>query len=403
MRDKEKTKEQLIKELLELRKQVTKLEKSESERNNVEDKQKKTEEQHKISPEFLSDGYLKVDLKGKITDCNSGFLNQTGYSKEDIINIHFTKLPIAQLKDISQYIKMYNLTRRGRFPKSIEYKWIHKDGTTRWCEAYFGVTKKKHRISGLNIITRDTTERKHAEKALQESEEKYRSLVESTKDSIYLVDRDCRYCFLNRAYLSRFNLSADKVVGKKYRDFHSKKASEVFAKGLNQVFRTGKSVMHEYTSQRDEKHFLRTYSPVLGQDGKPFAVNIIAKDIGEIREAGENIRKSAKRYKELVEKAGIAILIDDRKGKIQYCNIILARIFGYSIEEMKKLSIRLIVHPDDIERVLKFHGDRIQGKKAPLRYTFKGIKKDGSVIYIEMNAVTLEEDGKIIGSRADTR
>ena len=54
MRDKNQTKEQLIKELFELRKRVAELEKSESERNNVEEKKIETEEQHEISIEFLS-------------------------------------------------------------------------------------------------------------------------------------------------------------------------------------------------------------------------------------------------------------------------------------------------------------------------------------------------------------
>ena len=131
MKDKNKIKERLIKELSELRKRVTELEKSESERNNVEDKQKKTEEQHEISVEFLSDGYLSVDLKGKITDCNPAFLNHIGYSREDIVNKRFTKLPTLSKKDIPQYIKMFNSAIRGKIQKPNEYRWIHKDGTTR--------------------------------------------------------------------------------------------------------------------------------------------------------------------------------------------------------------------------------------------------------------------------------
>lgn len=169
MEDKDKTKKQLVDELIKLRKQVIKLEKSGSDRHNVEEKQKNTEERSKISPEFLPDGYLSVDLKGKITDCNSTFLNLTGYSREDIVNKHFTKLPTLRLKDIPRYIKIFSSAIRGKLPKSFEFKWIHKDETTRWGESFLGITRKKRKISGFNAVIRDITERKQAEEALKKA------------------------------------------------------------------------------------------------------------------------------------------------------------------------------------------------------------------------------------------
>ena len=120
----------------------------------------------------------------------------------------------------------------------------------------------------------------------------------------------------------------------------------------------------------------------------------------EHKRAEAALKHSEERYRELVEKAEIAILIDDKEGNIQYFNKKLAELFGCSMEEMKNQSIESIVHPDDIDRVMEFHKKRTQGRKIPSRYKFKGIKKDGSSLYLEVNAVKLKDKNNIIGTRS---
>jgi PAS domain S-box-containing protein/putative nucleotidyltransferase with HDIG domain len=112
------------------------------------------------------------------------------------------------------------------------------------------------------------------------------------------------------------------------------------------------------------------------------------------------LRDSEESYRDLVEKAGIAILTDDQEGNFNYCNARYAELFGYSLAEMKKQSIRSIVHPDDVERVMKYHKGRQEEKKVPSRYEFKGIRKDGSTIYVEVDVVVLKEDDKLVGTRS---
>jgi len=130
-----------------------------------------------------------------------------------------------------------------------------------------------------------------------------------------------------------------------------------------------------------------------------FALNKIELE-KERRLAGIALKESEERYRDLVEKAGIGILIDDKEGNFRYVNKTYAGLFGYSEEEMKKLSIRSIVHPDDVKRVMEFHGKRIRGEKVPSRYEFRGIRKDGSIIHLEVDAVELKGEEKIVGSRS---
>jgi PAS domain S-box-containing protein len=117
------------------------------------------------------------------------------------------------------------------------------------------------------------------------------------------------------------------------------------------------------------------------------------------KRAEANLKDSEARYKELVEKAGVGILIDDEDGNVLYVNEKAAELYGYSLEEMKNQTIQSLVHPDEHERVAKFHKARIHGKKVPARYVFKGVKKDGSVRYIELDSVPNKKGKRIIGTR----
>ncbi|OPX17629.1 hypothetical protein BXT86_05495 [candidate division WOR-3 bacterium 4484_100] len=103
-------------------------------------------------------------------------------------------------------------------------------------------------------------------------------------------------------------------------------------------------------------------------------------------------------FQGLVEGAGIAILIDDRKGNFRYYNQKFAQLFGYSYEEMKNQSINTLVHSDDVEKVMAYHQKRLEGANVPTRYEFRGIKKDGTTIYLEVDVVPYKDNDKIIGT-----
>jgi diguanylate cyclase (GGDEF)-like protein/PAS domain S-box-containing protein len=122
------------------------------------------------------------------------------------------------------------------------------------------------------------------EDELRASEEKYRALVESTDDSIYLVDRGCRYLHMNKKHLSRLGISMEEALGRTYGDFHSPEETAEFALYVEEVLTKGKSAQHEHRSLRDGGHFLWTMSPMRGRDGKVQSVTVVSKNITCLKE-----------------------------------------------------------------------------------------------------------------------
>jgi len=151
------------------------------------------------------------------------------------------------------------------------------------------------------VVLQDITKRKQAEEALRDSEEKYRSLVESTEDSICLLDRNCMYLFINEKHLSRLGLTADKAIGRKYSEFHSEDDTKEFTEKIKEVFETGKSLYYEHRSQKDGGYFLRTLSPVKEPDGRIVSITVVSKDITKRKQAEEKIQASLKEKEVLLK------------------------------------------------------------------------------------------------------
>ncbi|MHA2219792.1 MAG: diguanylate cyclase [Candidatus Hodarchaeales archaeon] len=116
-------------------------------------------------------------------------------------------------------------------------------------------------------------------KLLKESENRYRSLIESTDNSIYLVDKEYRYLFMNKKHLERMGISDNKYIGKLFSEFHSSEETKIFQEKVDAIFKTGKSAQYEFKSSRDGRFFLQTFSPIKEKDKYVIAVTIVSKDI----------------------------------------------------------------------------------------------------------------------------
>jgi PAS domain S-box-containing protein len=157
------------------------------------------------------------------------------------------------------------------------------------------IKSPKHFIrlpAAMRTATKRAKERqtmREAQEALSQSEEKYRSLVDSTEDSIYLVDGDCAYLFVNEKHALRLGLPRDEVMGRGYGEFHSKQETTEFSGKVKAVFETGESLSYEYRSERDGGYYIRTLSPVKAADGEIIAVTVDSKEITAHKQTWERL------------------------------------------------------------------------------------------------------------------
>jgi PAS domain S-box-containing protein len=228
----------------------------------------------------------------------------------------------------------------------------------------------------------------------ENTENQYRYLVDSTTDSLYLVDEKCRYLFMNNNHIQRLKLPIEKIIGHSYDEFHSAEQSKEFAEKVKEVYTINKSVQDEHQSPRSG-YFLRTFSPVRDSinNGKIIAVAIISKNITERRVAEEALRKSEEKYRLLIENSNEAIFII-MDGKIKYANLHTAQMMGYGMKELSLISFINLVVSEDRDMVLELQESCLQGENPSINYSFRITNKQGMTLWVETNSVGINWDNE---------
>jgi len=273
-----------------------------------------------------SDAYLGHGLVGGKLNCGDAQGKMAGEMALRILHGEKVKdIPVVK-KSPNRYVFDYHQMQRFGIKLSSLPK-----GSTVINRPYSFYSKHKRlvwsviaSIAGLVLIililSTNIIKRRRAERTLRESEEKYRSLVESTEDSIYLVDRDGTYLFVNKKHLSRLGSPADKVIGKTYGEFHSLDDTKEFVGKLEEVFETGETIQLEHRSVRDDRYFLRTLSPIKDPDGNTTSVTVVSKDITERKQAEEALQKSEAQKKAILDASIDVIRLVDKDMKVIWAN-----------------------------------------------------------------------------------
>jgi PAS domain S-box-containing protein len=230
-------------------------------------------------------------------------------------------------------------------------------------------------------------DKRRAEEELRKSEEKYRSLVESTEDSVYLVDRDCRYLFMNKRHLSRLGLSEGEFLGRPYSAFHSAEEAKKFAEKVNRVIESGSSLTHEYEGRG--QYFFKTLSPVkYPETGVVTAVTVVSKDITELKRTEKELIETKDYVNNVIESSADAIVVIDMNGIVRDWNRGAEDYMGYTAEEVIGTSNRkFFADPEEADRIL----ERVKREREIKDYRTIALRKDGTPVHVSMSAALLKD------------
>lgn len=209
MRDEDRTKEQLVGELEKLRQRVAELERSEACLEGAGEALKESEATFRTVFNSVGDAIFIHDFDGKVIEVNRLVCKRLGYSLDELLNMTLVDLNTPdQARLIPERLEELRQEGYVRF----ETTHITKDGTIIPCEVISRTIDYKGK--GVIISTaRNISVRKQREKALRESEEKYRALFDNAADLIAVIDAEGDFLDLNKRFEKESGYNRDEMMG----------------------------------------------------------------------------------------------------------------------------------------------------------------------------------------------
>jgi len=278
-----------------------------------------------------------LDSTGTIVSWNPGAQRFKGYTEDEILGEHFsrfytdedkaTELPRRALKMASE---------EGRF--EAEGWRVRKDGSHFWAHVVIDpIRDKSGTLIGFAKITRDLTEKRAAERALRESEERFRLLVESVADyAIYMLDPNGIISSWNLGAQRFKGYQADEIVGRHFSRFYTEedKATELPRRALATAEREGKFEAEGWRVRRDGTRFWAhvVIDAIRDDHGKLLGFAKITRDLTERREAQKQLEKAREAFFQAQKIEAVGQLTG---GVAHDFNNLLMAILG-SLELLKK-------------------------------------------------------------------
>ncbi|MBP9665272.1 MAG: PAS domain S-box protein, partial [Pyrinomonadaceae bacterium] len=237
------------------------------------------------------------------------------------------------------------------------------------------------------VMWQDVTEQKRADDILRESEERYRQLFENANDIIYAHDLNGNYISMNQAAERVLEYSREEMLAMNMKDIIAVEQLEMVREKLSQKI-TGDvgQTIYEVDCLRKDGSWatLEVNSSLIMANGEPIAVQGIARDITERKEAREAVRKSEERYRDLFENANDLIYTHDLTGNFTSLNRAGELITGYTREEALQKNICEVVAPEFLEAARTMAAKKIEGER-PTTYELEIISKDGRRVTLDLS------------------
>ncbi len=255
----------------------------------------------------------------------------------------------------------------------------------------------------LYSIIHDITERKQAEKKINELNRDFISLLENTSDFIYFKDENCRYRFCSQAVADiTGHASWRDMIGKHILEVFPEETAQIYYEEDFPIFREGKSILNKVNPFYDKlgnKGWVSTNKwPLFNREGKVVGLLGISRDITEFIQIQEYLRINEERLALAMKATQDAIWDWDLINNAMYYSPICRQLIGYRENELKPdVDLwRRLMHPDDLERVSRIIEDAI-AKETSFVVEARFLHKDGHYVPILTRGFILRDnDNKAI-------
>jgi len=342
-----------------------------------------------------SDAIFIHDMGGRFLEVNQVACESLGYSREELLDMTPADIDSPEYAATVQR-RVEELREVGHSFSEIAQ--VRRDGTLIPIELSSSIIEFRGKPA-VFTIARDITERKKAEQALRESEERFRAILDGVNDGILVADVETRkFCLGNNAICRMLGHLPEGIRNLGVTDIHPKESLPYVTEQFDRLARHEIGVATEIpVKRRDGSVFYADISSsFLTLAGRTYLVGVF-RDITERKKAERAVRESEELYRHLIERQGEGLAILDLEQRFTFCNPRGDEIFGVSSGGMVGRTTREFTTPEAFEFIKKQTEKRLAGEKST--YEIEILRPDCDMRHLLVTAAPwLDKDGHVIGS-----
>ena len=375
-----------------------------AERERLEQELRASEERYRFLVDHSPDVIWSLDPDGRFTFISDSVEAATGWSPADFVGHHFSDftdeatLPIVaaeidRLRDdpLTQRFVRIGIPRKGGGVAPTELSFVGRvvDGE----------------LVGVQGVSRDIEDRERLERELRDSEERYRSVIQSSPDLIWATNKAGKYVFVSDRVRDLLGWDPDEVLGRPFREFIDEQSVQMTN---DEWARLAQEPGVTRTHRLDIRHKDGTLRPfevssvAVVRDGEVENVYGIARDVAERERLERELRESEERYRFLVENSPDVIYATDADGVITYFSESVERSLGWTPAEVVGRHFRDIVRTSTVEPAGSRFSELALGR-PDLTTRMELLDKAGTYRAFEVTAAAMRVDGRFTGVHGSAR
>lgn len=338
--------------------------------------------------------YFTINTEGIILEANLTAAAIVGVERRSLIGRPFSDFVVRDDQDL------FFLHRRKLYETKIRQTCELRIRAGQGSEFYahmesIVVPDDNRNCNLIRTALTDIRARKQAESALRKSENRYRRLLETMHEGIGVADQTYHFTYVNERFCEMLGYHRDEILGRRLIDFVH---DDYVALMKDQMARRQQGEEKRFelvwkTKDGNKIHTLASPRGFYDEQGRLTGSMGILTDITDRKESEEALRLSEEKYRLLVENANDAIFLV-QEGQIKFANR-MAKQMGKELGvDLDRVPLANYIHPDDRGLVLERHKRRIKGEKQPDIYAFRLVGHDDQEMWVELNAVKIDWEGK---------
>ena len=352
-----------------------------TDRRNMEEALRQSEERYRSMLEEMEDSYFEVDLGGHLTFVNSATCRNLQYSRDELLGMSYKAFTLQD--DVESVFRMFNeVYRIGKPNKGFAWQIVPRDGKPWFVDTSVSALRDdRGEIVGFRGVARDITERKRAEEALKLQRSQFQQLFDNSPDAVLMLDTGDRVVQANRGFENLFGYAADEVTGQPINKLVIPRGRVMEASASSRKVLRGGVVRKEAVRRRKDGSLVDV--SIVGYpirfEGNLVGMYVIYSDVSKRKKMEEAINRAADEWTETFDSINDAVSIHSNDFRIRRVNKAFADRFG--------MTPRRIVGKHCYEVV---HGAKEPVPGCPHRETLQTGKPAGAEFLKSDNGVCLE-------------